>query len=61
MAIANIHGANSQFSKLVDHAMNSAEVTIAKAGRPMVRLATIHTNSSPHHWGQWKGVPQVVA
>src|SRR5271168_2647030 len=47
MRIANIHEAKSQLSKLVDQAMNGEEVTIARAGRPMVRLAAIHTNSSP--------------
>jgi prevent-host-death family protein len=55
MAIANIHEAKSQLSKLVDQAMNGEAVTIAKAGRPKVRLAPIHTNSSPRHEGQWKG------
>jgi prevent-host-death family protein len=54
MAIANIHEAKSQLSKLFDQAMKGEEVTIPKAGRPMVRLTPIHTNSSTCHWGQWK-------
>jgi prevent-host-death family protein len=55
MAIANIHEAKSQLSKLVEQAINGEEVTIAKEGRPMVWLVPIPTDSSPRHGLQWKG------
>jgi len=35
--------------------MNGEEVIIAKAGRPMIRLVPIRTDSSPRHRGQRKG------
>jgi antitoxin (DNA-binding transcriptional repressor) of toxin-antitoxin stability system len=55
MASANIHEAKSQLSKLVDQAMNSEEVIIAKASRPMVRPLPIHSDSSPRRGDKWKG------
>jgi prevent-host-death family protein len=55
MAIANIHEAKSQLSKLVDQAMNSEKVIIAKASRPMVRPLPIDSDSAPRHGELWKG------
>jgi antitoxin (DNA-binding transcriptional repressor) of toxin-antitoxin stability system len=55
MAIPKIHEAKSQLSKPVNQAMNSDEVIIAKAGRPMVGPLPIHSDSSPRHGEQWKG------
>ena len=55
MAIANIHEAKSQLSKLVDRAMNGEEVIIAKPCRPTVRLVPIPTDSSARHGWRWKG------
>jgi prevent-host-death family protein len=55
MAIANIHEAKSQLSKLVERAMEGEEVIIAKAGQPMVRLVPIRTDDTPRRGGQWKG------
>lgn len=55
MAIANIHEAKSQLSKLIDQALNGEEVIIAKAGQPVVRLVPIQSDVSPRKGGQWKG------
>jgi prevent-host-death family protein len=55
MEIASIHEAQSQLSKLVEHAMNGEEVIIAEAGRPMVRLVPIVNELHPRVGGQWKG------
>jgi prevent-host-death family protein len=55
MEIANLHEAESQLSKLVEHAINGEEVIIAKAGQPLVRLVPVQTDDSPRLGGQWKG------
>lgn len=55
MAIANIHEAKSQLSRLVEQALKGEEVIIAKAGQPVVRLVPIHSDDSPRQGGQWKG------
>ncbi|WP_396592696.1 type II toxin-antitoxin system Phd/YefM family antitoxin [Brevundimonas sp. R86498] len=38
---ANIHEAKTTLSKLIERAMAGEEVIIAKAGKPMVRLAPV--------------------
>ena len=37
----NIHEAKTQLSRLIECALKGEEVTIAKAGRPLVRLIPI--------------------
>jgi prevent-host-death family protein len=37
----NIHAAKTNFSKLVDEVLAGGEVTIAKAGKPVLRLVRI--------------------
>ncbi len=37
----NIHAAKTQFSKLVDEVLAGGEVTIAKSGKPVLRLVKI--------------------
>jgi antitoxin (DNA-binding transcriptional repressor) of toxin-antitoxin stability system len=51
MAIAAIHEAELQLSRLVDQAMNTEEFIIAKAGRPMVPLVPIDIGSSARRGG----------
>jgi prevent-host-death family protein len=41
MHIVNIHEAKTQFSKLVESAMNGEEITIAKSGKPVAKLVPI--------------------
>lgn len=38
MTTVNIHEAKTHLSKLVDEALNGADVVIARAGKPLVRL-----------------------
>ncbi len=38
MAIVNIHEAKTQLSKLIDRVIAGEDVTIAKAGKPLVDL-----------------------
>ena len=40
-AIANIHDAKTNLSKLIERALAGEEVIIAKAGKPVVRLQAI--------------------
>ncbi len=55
MEIASITEAESQLSKLIDHALNGEEVIIARDGQPIVRLVSIQLDKSPRQGGQWKG------
>ncbi len=55
MAIANIHEAKSQLSRLIEQALSGEEVIIARAGQPVVRLVPIQVEASPRRGGQWKG------
>ena len=41
MQIVNIHAAKTQFSRLVDEAAVGEEIIIAKAGKPVARLAPL--------------------
>lgn len=45
---ANIHEAKTTLSKLIQRALNGEEVVIAKAGKPLVRLAPVrHDGEHP--------------
>ncbi len=55
MAIANIHEAKSQLSRLIEQVLSGEEVIIARAGQPVVRLVPIQADPSPRLGGQWKG------
>ena len=39
----NIHEAKTQLSRLIERALKGEEVTIAKAGHPLVRLIAIQS------------------
>jgi prevent-host-death family protein len=41
MAIINIHDAKTHFSRIVDEVAAGAEVIIAKAGKPVVRIVPL--------------------
>lgn len=45
MVIVNIHEAKTQLSKLVDQAVKGEPFVIAKAGKPLVRVAAL---DAPH-------------
>ena len=46
MQTVNIHQAKTQFSKLVDAAMQGEVVVIAKAGKPAVQLVPLNKTAS---------------
>jgi prevent-host-death family protein len=41
MPTVNVHAAKTHFSRLVDEAASGAEITIAKAGKPVARLVPL--------------------
>jgi prevent-host-death family protein len=55
MTTVNIHEAETHLSRLVDEVAAGAEIIIAKAGRPMARLAPIAAPVRKKHLGLLKG------
>lgn len=55
MEIANIQDAESRLAQLVERALHGEEVVIARAGKPLARLAPVARDVSPRVGGQWKG------
>jgi len=51
MSVVNIHAAKTQLSKLLDAAAAGEEVIIAKAGKPVAKLVSIHADSPPRRLG----------
>jgi prevent-host-death family protein len=51
----NIHEAKTHLSRLVDRAANGEEIVIARAGRPVARLAPLAEERTPRRGGIWKG------
>ena len=50
-ATVNIHEAKTQLSKLVDRAVRGEPFVIAKAGKPMVKVAAVDTPAVPRRLG----------
>jgi prevent-host-death family protein len=59
MIQVNIHDAKTQLSKLIERACNGEEVTIAKAGRPVVRLTPIQATPHGRRFGAYRGKARV--
>lgn len=59
MATVNIHQAKTHLSRLVDEVAAGAEIIIAKAGKPMARLAPISTLVRKKRLGLLKGKVKV--
>jgi prevent-host-death family protein len=51
MVTVNIHEAKTQLSKLVDRAAKGESFVIAKAGRPLVKVAALDAPSAPRRLG----------
>lgn len=51
----NIHEAKTHLSRLVDRAASGEEIVIARAGRPVARLAPLIVEPKPRRSGIWKG------
>lgn len=59
MTTVNIHEAKTNFSRLVEAAANGDQVTIAKAGKPMVKLVRIEAQEKPSRLGFLRGQGRV--
>jgi prevent-host-death family protein len=55
MTTVNLHEAKTHLSRLVDEVAAGAEIIIAKAGKPMARLAPISTPIRKKRLGLLKG------
>ena len=51
MITINIHEAKTQLSKLVDQAVKGEAFVIAKAGKPLVRVAGLDSPAAPQRLG----------
>lgn len=51
MRTVNMHEAKTNFSRLVEAAVQGEAVTIAKAGRPMVKLVRVEADEAPRRTG----------
>lgn len=51
MVTVNIHEAKTQLSKLVDRAVKGEAFVIAKAGKPLVKVAALDTPKQPQRLG----------
>lgn len=59
MVIVNIHEAKTQLSKLVDQAVKGEAFVIAKAGKPLVRVAALDAPTAPKRIGFLAGEIEV--
>jgi prevent-host-death family protein len=55
MDTVNIHEAKTNLSRLVDQAAKGETFVIAKAGKPMVRVAALDAPAAPRRLGFLKG------
>lgn len=51
MVTVNMHEAKTQLSKLVDQAVKGEAFVIAKAGKPLVRIAALDAPAAPQRLG----------
>ena len=51
MVTVNIHEAKTQLSKLVDRAVKGEAFVIAKAGKPLVKVAALAAPAAPQRLG----------
>jgi prevent-host-death family protein len=59
MNTVNIHEAKTQLSRLVDRAAKGESFVIAKAGRPLVKVAALDAPAEPRRLGFLKGEIEV--
>jgi prevent-host-death family protein len=51
MVMVNIHEAKTQLSKLIDRAAKGEAFVIAKAGKPLVKVAALDAPAAPQRLG----------
>ena len=55
MKTVNVQEAKTHLSRLLEEAVGGAEIVIAKAGKPYVRLVPCLPERSPRTLGGWEG------
>jgi prevent-host-death family protein len=55
LTMVNIHAAKTHLSRLVDRAAGGEEIVIARAGKPVARLAPLRETSKPRKPGLMRG------
>ena len=55
LTVVNIHAAKTHLSRLVDRAAEGEEIVIARAGKPVARLAPLRQTSTPRKPGLMRG------
>ena len=55
MVTVNMHEAKTQLSRLVDQAVKGEPFVIAKAGKPMVKVAALDAPTAPQRLGFMTG------
>ncbi|MEO5332113.1 MAG: type II toxin-antitoxin system prevent-host-death family antitoxin [Magnetococcus sp. YQC-5] len=53
--IINIHEAKTHLSQLIQRALSGEKVIVAKAGKPLIRLAPFLHRTQPRISGSWQG------
>ena len=61
MRIVNIHEAKTHLSRLLEEAVRGEPFVIAKAGRPLVKVAAVDAPDAPRRLGFLAGEIQVPA
>ncbi len=61
MVTVNIHEAKTQLSRLVDRAAKGEPFVIAKAGKPLVKVAALDAPAAPQRLGFLRGEIAVPA
>ena len=51
MVMVNVHEAKTQLSKMIDRAAKGEAFVIAKAGKPMVKVAALDAPAAPQRLG----------
>jgi prevent-host-death family protein len=59
MVTVNIHQAKTQLSKLIDQAVKGEAFVIAKAGKPLVKVAALQAPKTPQRLGFLTGEIEV--
>jgi prevent-host-death family protein len=57
MTTVNVHDAKTHLSQLIDRAAAGEEIVIARAGRPVCRLAPLAPAEAPRTLGLYAGQP----
>lgn len=57
MTVVNVHEAKTQLSQLIERAAQGEEIVIARAGRPVCRLAPLKPAAAPRVLGLYAGQP----